>query len=118
MNIINRICCMFSKKARAEYEKEKISSLLAEGRHLWKQINEELPKACGLNPEVDEPRMRAFRNLIPAYTPRQKSALIKWLNHEIEDIEDNYCEITSGVHEKYERCQLQIFRAHLEILQS
>lgn len=118
MNIINRICCLFSEKARAEYEREKINSLLAEGRHLWQQLNDKLPKAYGRNQKDDEPRMRAFRNLISAYTMRQKSALISWLKHEIAEMDNNWCEITSGEHERYERCQLQILCEHLRILQS
>ncbi len=89
--------------------------MFLKGKDLWEEINKELPKAHGVI-EDDIPRMEAFNKLKETFLPKEKQALRIFLNREIYEWEHNFCELTSGLQEQYERRILQIYRQHLAAL--
>lgn len=105
----------YRREVLKKQKKERYNAMLLKGKHLWEEINQKLPKAHGVL-EDDVPRMEAFEKLKQTLSSEEKSALRIWLKFEIDDLENNFCELTSGLQEEYERRYLQIYNQHLAAL--
>lgn len=114
--IFSKVLSWFSLREQEQLKKDEECRLLLEGQQLWQEVNKTLPKAHGVISN-DKLRINEFQKLVKNFSPQQKLALINWLKHEIKEFSYNFCELSTGREEEYERQQLQIFHEHLKVLQ-
>ncbi|MCM1324756.1 MAG: hypothetical protein NC218_11610 [Acetobacter sp.] len=88
---------------------------LERGEEVWRELDKELPRAVGVL-EDDELRMALFAKKIPTISSKDKACLVQWLEHQLYELEHNFCEHITNSIEEWERKWKQIYRTHLEVI--
>lgn len=85
------------------------------GEEVWRKLDQGLPRAVGVI-EDDELRMKLFAQKADKIALKDKAYLIQWLEHQLYELDHNFCEHTTASMEEWERKWKQIYRTHLEVL--
>lgn len=89
---------------------------LRKGEEIWKDVTGTLPLPTG-NKVHDKTRLKEFKlKADRKLSKEKKDLLIFWLEHEIHEIEYNFCEHTSARIEELEQRWKRIYHMHLEVL--
>ncbi len=114
-NFFYLLSWLMNKCCRKKTWRSKSRRRLAKGAALWKTLEEKLPEARGVL-EDDEPRMAAFKAMLPSLSAKKKRCLREWLEDRLYDLNHNFCEHFTMSDEVREQKYRQIYGEHLKAL--
>lgn len=87
---------------------------LKRGEELWSKINPSLSEI--INDFNGFEKRKEFKKFIAPLSSIDRNSLFCYLKRKVQEIEEEFSEITSVVHEKLERERLQDFNDYIAVL--
>lgn len=120
VNFFDRLRFIFSAKyrreVRAKETKDESKAMYSRGEKLWKVINAKLSKISDDSNGFE--KRKEFKKSLAPLSPKDLASLSLYLECQVKQINENFDEITSVVHEKLERERLQEFNMYIAYITS